>query len=372
MKYLLFILCLILVIAAIFGPGLAAGPGVPDPGSNRVNGSGTTGGGQSATQSGEVVFPVVRGNFRRVPGPEQSPIPVRTSRTPEVTASPFPTSTRTFPPTTQLTVEHTPRPTTPPTTQPTTPVTNQPTTQLTTETTTQPTIQATTQPTVGQTTQPTAGQTTQVTTQPTTQPTTAPVVTVTVFVYQSGPAYSPVYYYPPEYSYPITSYYPSGSLTVTSDPTNAIVMIDGYTTQTTPYVFTNLMTGYHTVEVDYPGYEAYVTSVYIDNGGSYEVDANLVNLVSYGSLYVDSTPRGADVYVDGNYEGTSVTTVSGLSAGPHQLELHLGGYEVLSQTVDVVSGQGTNVNPVLVPLTSSSGTGSIDISSDQPGSACLS
>ena len=87
-------------------------------------------------------------------------------------------------------------------------------------------------------------------------------------------------------------------------------MIDGYTTQTTPYVFTNLMTGYHTVEVDYPGYEAYVTSVYIDNGGSYEVDANLVNLVSYGSLYVDSTPRGADVYVDGNYEGTSVTTVS--------------------------------------------------------------
>ena len=109
-------------------------------------------------------------------------------------------------------------------------------------------------------------------------------VPVTVYVYPSGSIYSPVYYYPPGYGFPITSYYPTGSLVVTSSPSNAIVILDGYNSQTPPVVFTGLMPGYHTVEVDYPGYEAYVTNVYFDNGGSNEVDASLTPLVTYGSM----------------------------------------------------------------------------------------
>ena len=204
------------------------------------------------------------------------------------------------------------------------------------------------------------------------QTTTVPVVTVTVLVFPSSPVYLPGSYYPPEYyyrpGYPyVTNYYPTGSLTVTSNPTDAIVILDGYNSGTTPYIFTGLTTGYHTVEVDYPGYEAYITHIYIDNGASMEVDANLVPLVNYGSLFVDSTPRGADVYVDGNYEGTSPLTVSSLSEGPHRLELHLAGYEVLTSTENVVAGQARVLNLVMVPYSSSSGDGSIDITSNLPG-----
>ena len=64
----------------------------------------------------------------------------------------------------------------------------------------------------------------------------------------------------------INSYYPRGTLTVTSSPPQATVILDGYNTGTTPWIFTGLSTGYHTVEVDYPGYEAYVRSVYIESG----------------------------------------------------------------------------------------------------------
>jgi hypothetical protein len=202
---------------------------------------------------------------------------------------------------------------------------------------------------------------------------------VTVLVYPSNPVYRPSYYYPPGYPYydhnyyppgypyDVNSYYSTGLLTVTSNPSDAVVTVDGYNSETTPFVFTGLTTGYHTVEINYPGYEAYITDAYIDSGASMEVDADLVPLVNYGSMFVDSTPQGADVYMDGNYEGVSPVTISGVSEGPHQLELHLAGYEVLTTTENVIGGQGTTVNLVMVSYSSSSETGSVDITSNLPG-----
>jgi archaellum component FlaG (FlaF/FlaG flagellin family) len=197
------------------------------------------------------------------------------------------------------------------------------------------------------------------------------VETVTVYVYESSRVYYPESYYPPEYygyGYPYSNTnYPTGSVTVTSDPSDAIVIIDGYNSGTTPHVFTGLSTGYHTVEVNYPGYEAYITQVYVEGGGNMEVAADLVPLVTYGSLFIDSTPQGADVFVDGNYEGTSPVTVGSLSEGPHQLELHLAGYEVYTSTENVVEGQAQVLNIALAPYSSSSADGSIAVTSSRPG-----
>ncbi len=212
-----------------------------------------------------------------------------------------------------------------------------------------------------------------------TQTTAIPVVTVTVFVYPSGSVYRPSYYYPPGYPYDSSSYYPvgypydqnsyysTGTLTVTSNPSGATVLLDEFNSEITPWVFTGLATGYHTVEINYPGYDDYLTDVYIDSGASAEVNADLNVLDSFGSLFIDSTPRGAGVYVDGDYQGTSPVTVGAMSVGAHQVELHLAGYEVLTSTQYVAAGQGTIANLVMVPYTSSSVEGSIDITSNLPG-----
>jgi hypothetical protein len=319
MKPLCVHLVLLLAIAAILVPVVAAAEESPHPSANR---------------SGEVEVPVVR-TTTIAPTHTLNTAQTTPSKTEEQTTTVITTLTHTPTKTLSPTPTHTPTPTQTPT--------------------------KTISPTLTHT--PTVFPTQQLTT----QPTTVPVVTVTVFVYPYGPVYYPDYYYPTGYPYPYGSYYPSGSLTVISSPSDAIVIIDGYTTKNTPYVFTNLMPGYHTVEIDYPGYEAYVTSIYIDSGASQELDASLIPLVMRGSLFVDSRPEGADVYVDGNYQGTSAVTVSGLAAGIHQIEFHLAGYEVLTQMVDVLSGQGTNINAVLIPYASSSTSGSIDISSDLPG-----
>jgi hypothetical protein len=285
---------------------------------------------------GEVVYPIT---------PRATPTPIITR--PSATSTPIitPTTVRATPVTTRTTV------TASPTTVPRTTVTLTPVVTPTTVGGT-PVITPTTvsqSPTVSPTTIPV------------TLTTTAPVVTVTVFVYRSGPIFSPYYeaLYTPDYS--------SGSLTVTSNPSGAVVILDGINSETTPFIFTGLSTGYHTVEVDYPGYQAYIHNVYVDSGTNIEVNADLTNLGYSGSLFVDSTPQGADAYVDGNHQGTTPVTVSALSPGDHQVELHLAGYEVLSSTEYVAAGQVTTVNLALVPYSPVSVYGSIDITSSVPG-----
>jgi hypothetical protein len=309
---------------------------------------------------GEVVYPVIR-----------------YTPTPSITRTPTPIIQRTLVATT-LTPLRTPIPATPETLRTT--IQETPTPSRTTVSAT-PTVSGTTIP-ITQTTLPatvSATPTVSSTTIPVTQTTTVPVVTVTVYVYPSGPFYRPAYYYPagyyydsssyypPYYPYDVNAYYSSGSLTVTSNPPEATAILDGYNSEITPYIFTGLTTGYHTLEVNYPGYETYVTNVYIDNGANVEIYADLTELTSYGSFYIDSTPQGADVYVDGNYQGSSPVTVGAMSVGAHQIELHLAGYEVLQTTENVAAGQGTVVNLAMVPYSSSSEEGSIDVTSNMPG-----
>ncbi|HVN73088.1 MAG TPA: PEGA domain-containing protein [Methanoregula sp.] len=184
--------------------------------------------------------------------------------------------------------------------------------------------------------------------------------------YPVGPAYTPSYYYPAGYT-PYVTNYPTGTVTVTSDPSSAIVTIDGGTTETTPWIYTGLFAGYHTIEINYPGYEAYTTSIYVGDGSNPEVDAELVPLRTYGSLTVDTAPEGADVFIDSNDEGLSPVTVGGLTAGTHQVEAHLAGYTTQVQMATVTTGQGTNINIPMQPYSSSSSEGSIAVSTSVPG-----
>lgn len=72
------------------------------------------------------------------------------------------------------------------------------------------------------------------------------------------------------------------------------------------------------------------------------------SLTKTGNLYVSSNPKGANVYVDNVYKGTTPTTIS-LSTGSHDVKVTKSGYNDYISTATISSGTTTNFD-VTLPL----------------------
>jgi hypothetical protein len=71
---------------------------------------------------------------------------------------------------------------------------------------------------------------------------------------------------------------------------------------------------------------------------------------SLGSVYVDSRPRGAQVFVDGRAVGTTPLRIPDIQVGTHVVRLELAGHRVWSASRDVTAGQETRVTGSLDPI----------------------
>ena len=60
-----------------------------------------------------------------------------------------------------------------------------------------------------------------------------------------------------------------------------------------------------------------------------------------GTLYVQSSPSGASIYVDSTYMGTTTTTLYNITPGSHTIHLLKSGYNDWSDTITVASGNTT-------------------------------
>lgn len=70
----------------------------------------------------------------------------------------------------------------------------------------------------------------------------------------------------------------------------------------------------------------------------------------YGSINVESTPRGAQVKVDGVLKGNTPISINNILVGQHTVEVSLKGYQPSTQTVNVEDGLETTVKPTLTNL----------------------
>ncbi len=68
-----------------------------------------------------------------------------------------------------------------------------------------------------------------------------------------------------------------------------------------------------------------------------------------GAISVSSTPSGAQVYLDGAYEGVTPLTIS-VQPGTYNITLKLPGYKVYSEFITVESGKELNISVALQPL----------------------
>jgi hypothetical protein len=136
----------------------------------------------------------------------------------------------------------------------------------------------------------------------------------------------------------------SGSLTITSKPAGAQVVIDGVVKGTTPATIT-VPEGMHAVELRSSG-PTQAMAVRVDNRAQLSRYFDLAAGTAPGAVKVDTKPADAKVMIDGTFRGRSPIVVTGLNPGRHVVRIEHG---LQSRETAVVLGPGVTVG-VSVPI----------------------
>ncbi|MFA4877413.1 MAG: PEGA domain-containing protein [Methanoregula sp.] len=208
-------------------------------------------------------------------------------------------------------------------------------TQPTTEPTTIPTTVPTTAPTTAPTTEPTVTVPTMVT-----LPTTEPTITIEPTQPGSGKGWITTYCNVDgatvSFNGVIQGTTAGGSLTVPVSPsgtpvTSITVTKSGYSTwQGAP---SHMPADQETVSV-------YATINPLST-------PTTTPPVQYGTIYAQSTPGGAQIYMNGNFYGYAPVTIPNLAPGSYSMKATLSGYTPNTGTVYVSAGQTSYYSPVL-------------------------
>ena len=123
-----------------------------------------------------------------------------------------------------------------------------------------------------------------------------------------------------------------GTLSLDSAPTSASVTINGEFTGTTPLEIVLRPNRNHRVEMSLFGYHTAVRTVRLETAQTRRLNVQLEEVI--GNLAVTTEPQGAEVWVDGELQGTSDTVLT-LHAIDHDIELRKDGYAGFSTQITV-------------------------------------
>ncbi|MGF1564250.1 MAG: PEGA domain-containing protein [Flavobacteriales bacterium] len=130
------------------------------------------------------------------------------------------------------------------------------------------------------------------------------------------------------------------SLKVVSDPMEAEIYLNGKLVGTTPQIVRELLIGNYALGLRKAGYGNAAETVTVKEGETVEVN---LSLSSTGAIAFTSDPQGAEVHINGRYQGRTPYTAIHLPAGDCSYELRKEGYEILSGSGTVESGKTAQV-----------------------------
>ncbi|OPX62840.1 MULTISPECIES: PEGA domain-containing protein [unclassified Methanoregula] len=140
----------------------------------------------------------------------------------------------------------------------------------------------------------------------------------------------------------------TGSMDLKSDPDGASVTVNGESRGKTPLRLGSLRPGTYMVAFSLPGYRTSSAQVTVQGGAVSEVTAKLGP--ETGSFFVNSTPAGARVLVDGAAAGFTPLILENITAGSHTITLEKDGYAAATRQVTPASGLRVPVDVALEPL----------------------
>jgi hypothetical protein len=168
---------------------------------------------------------------------------------------------------------------------------------------------------------------------------------------------------------PIQQY---GAVSITSSPSGAYVYMDGVYKGRTPLTLNSVSVQSHNIELDLNGYYDWATTVSVKSGVTSYVNAQMTAVASAttGAIDVVSYPAGADIYLDGKYQGKTpsagVYTISNVVVGSHTVRVSMSGYQDYTSSVTVSGATTSHVTATLQPAPVTS-AGSIDVTSSPSG-----
>lgn len=139
-----------------------------------------------------------------------------------------------------------------------------------------------------------------------------------------------------------------GTLAVTSNPSGAEVYLDGALRGRTPLSL-SLPEGRYGVELRLAGYEPYRATVQVRRGETTRLDVRLTPVPRTGTLLLETSPAGAEVYLKGRLQGRTPLRLT-LDEGTYRVEYRLPGYEPYQATVRVERGRETRLAATLRPI----------------------
>ncbi|MEO8071241.1 MAG: PEGA domain-containing protein, partial [Acidobacteriota bacterium] len=123
----------------------------------------------------------------------------------------------------------------------------------------------------------------------------------------------------------------SGPLVIRSQPAGALVRVDGRMVGATPTAARDLPAGAHVLLIARPGYAPRSENVVLAAASparllNFDLEPGVSAPVgsAYGSIDIDSAPRGARVIVDGRFIGHSPLRLAEQRPGTHAVTLELG------------------------------------------------
>ncbi len=100
-----------------------------------------------------------------------------------------------------------------------------------------------------------------------------------------------------------------GTLGVSSTPSGAEVYVEGVLRGRTPLSLA-LPEGRYQVELRLSGYQPYRATVQVRRGETTRLEVRLVPLPRTGTLYLETSPQGAEVYLGGRLQGRTPLRLS--------------------------------------------------------------
>lgn len=138
----------------------------------------------------------------------------------------------------------------------------------------------------------------------------------------------------------------TGALEVTSDPTGAMIYLNGKYVGKTPYKLPEIRVGSYSIKIELNDYQTVEQKIAISYQQLNKLNFPLKGLP--GKILVTSTPPGATVYIDGKKYGSTPLSGIELEPGTHGVLVKLEGYQALEKKIQIAPNSPAELDFALI------------------------